>query len=230
MSETKFQKTWKDPVWSKVISAAIIGLLTILYNIIIAIIENIDFITAFNEFWTIEIPLWTLILVLAFVTVIITINSLKRKHESTPENKFLYDENSINLDKQLFNKIRNELITQENIRWLKINNFAGFSFYADKLQPFDKFEYEAKKSDFEFLNPEIEKVNIDLKHSVENLSNILSGNIFSEGDNRLSVPSEWEVEQPERFWKAVDEIHAASQNVGNKYDELIKIGRRILKI
>ncbi len=54
-------------------------------------------------------------------------------------------------------------------------------------------------------------------------------NTFPTNNGRQTVPPEWEIEQPERFWEVVNEIHANKHRICTKYDELIRTGRRLLK-
>ncbi|MFM9946517.1 MAG: hypothetical protein ACKV1O_01135 [Saprospiraceae bacterium] len=58
------KKIWIDPVWSKVISAIIILLGTIVYSLIKAHLFDENFLSSFIGFWTIKIDLWILGLVL----------------------------------------------------------------------------------------------------------------------------------------------------------------------
>lgn len=230
----KITTIWKDPVLSKIISAAIIGVVALVYNAIIAYSKNIDFYTVVTSFIKTDVKLWVILILLLFYLIVLIIRKkIKKNKEVVIENKeveFEYDDRTLKLDIDLFNKIRYELLTHGNIQWLRTNNFAGFSFKDDLLTPFDLIEIESSKADFEFLNPKLETLRKDLINDIIELNSLLLKNIFREGKTRLSVPSEWETEQPERFWTAVEEIHLRTQSIGKKYDELIKASRRILKV
>ena len=66
----KIKQIWKDPVFSKVISIGIIGLITMIYNLVYSIIENTSFRNEFMKFWTLKIELWHFaILILSYVGV-----------------------------------------------------------------------------------------------------------------------------------------------------------------
>lgn len=59
--KTKFQKIWADPVWSKVISAFIIFLFSVIYSFLTALISGKTFINSLLDFWTLKVDLWILI-------------------------------------------------------------------------------------------------------------------------------------------------------------------------
>jgi hypothetical protein len=223
----KFLKIWKDPVGSKIISALIIGLGLIIFNSIYALTSELDFKTAFNTFFDIQVKLWIVILVFLLYLISTGIFTLYKKNKFKP---YKYDDKSLELDTALFNKIRNEIIVNDSIRWVRTNNFAGFSFREDYLQPFDNIEYESQAADFEFLNPNLENLKIELVESILDFNSFLLPNIFNGGNNRLTVPPEWETEQYDRFVKAVDGIHQRTQILAKKYDQFIKEGRRTLKV
>jgi hypothetical protein len=209
----KFKAIWGDPVWSKVISAGIIGLVIFIYN------------QLFGSFWKIKIPFWSIILVVFLWFIFRTvINKISDKKE------FFYDEKTHQLDIDLFEKIRNDLLTHTNVYWLRTNNFAGYSFEGDYLSPFDMLEFVMDKPDFEFFNPNIETIKSDLMNQIRELNIFMLGNIFTSGPSRMTVPPEWEEEQPERFNTAVSGIHSRAHNIGEKYDEFIRSGRKNLKV
>lgn len=223
----KFLKFWKDPVWSKVISAIIISLGILLYNIGYSIVSKVNFGTVLTEFFQTKIQVWILLLVVILLLIGTAIFNYLKKDKPI---LFTYDDKSLALDISLFDKIRNDLLDYEAIRWVRTNNFAGFSFYDKYLEPFDKILYDSDAADFEFLNPNLENLKVELITSIREFDSFLVPNIFSEGHNRLSVPSEWELEQYDRFIEAVDGIHSRAQILASKYDEFIKEGRKILKV
>ena len=122
------------------------------------------------------------------------------------------------------------MLNYEAIRWVRTNNFAGYSFLDKYLEPFDRILFDSEASDFEFLNPKLEILKVELINSIKDFDLFLGPNIFNDGNNRLSVPSEWELEQYDRFIEAVNGIHKRAQALALKYDEFIKEGRRMLKV
>lgn len=227
MTKHSFKDFWKDSVWSKVISAIIIAFGTVVYNLVISKTEKIDFKTAFINFWTSSVQLWVVVLLfIAYLIATLLIKNFKNKKVV----KYEYNDNTLKLDLELFNKIKNDLLPQDGaIYWLRHNNFAGFSFNVEKLDQLDYIEHEAKKSDFEFLNPELEKLKTELLKEIEAFTTLMATNTFPTKNGLQSIPSEWEREQPDRFRKVVNEVHENKHRLCEKYDELIRNGRRILK-
>lgn len=224
----KLKKIWKDPVGSKLIAAALIAIATSLFIYFKSIIQNEEFKIAFINFWNHKISLWIVILIFASIY---TIKWFWKKNSVTKINAFEYDERTIELDKALFNKIRNEILPQDTaIGFLRHYNFAGFSFDTDILDGLYKIENENVKSDFEFLNPELEQIKNELIFKISHFTSLIALETFPTPQGRQTVPPEWEIEQPERFNKVVDDIHTTKFEICDKYDELIRKGRRILKI
>ena len=223
----KLLKIWKDPVGSKIISALIISLGILIFNSIYAYFSELDFKTAFNAFFEKKVNLW--IAISGFFIYLIATGIFALYKRNKPK-AYKYDESSLSVDTALFNRIRNEILVYNSIRWVRTNNFAGFSFRDEYLQPFDNIEYEAQAADFEFLNPNLEQLKSELIESIIEFNSFLLPNIFSEGHGRLSVPAEWELEQYDRFINAVNGIHQRAHTLGKKYDQFIREGRKILKV
>ena len=74
------KKIWNDPVWSKVISAVIIAVGTIIFTTVSAKVNNISFTEAWNKFWTFKIELWCLALV-GTVSFLLFVVIKRRKKE-----------------------------------------------------------------------------------------------------------------------------------------------------
>lgn len=228
MAENNFQKIWKDPVWSNVISVIIITLSTLIYNLITSKLENVDFKSVFIGFWNVQIKLWAISIIFLFCLILSTIINYRKRKKVV---SFEYDDKTLALDIELFNRIRNELLPQEGtIYWLRHNNFAGFSFDVEKLEPLDDIEYENKKSDFEFLNPELEKIRLELLQEISTFTTLMAENTYPNQNGRQSVPADLETEDHVMFWEIVNEIHANKHRLCDKYDELIRMGRKILKV
>jgi hypothetical protein len=63
-----FLKQWKDPVWSKVIAAAIIALFgTPLWALYQTAVQDMTFGEALYELWTLNLPLWAVLLIVLFL-------------------------------------------------------------------------------------------------------------------------------------------------------------------
>lgn len=59
-----FKKIWSDPVWSKVISVGIVGLITLGYTKFLSVTEDVTFREAFNQILEIKIALVYVLLAL----------------------------------------------------------------------------------------------------------------------------------------------------------------------
>ena len=111
----KLIRIWKDPVWSKIISVLIIGLVGLMYNALEAYYNNTNFYSEFLNLWLTKINLWVVV-VIVIVTYALTYYLNKPK--------FLYDSETIELDRKLFNHIRSELITKETLDDLYNHTFS----------------------------------------------------------------------------------------------------------
>jgi hypothetical protein len=221
----QLKKIWGDPVWSTVISAIILAIGAVIWTFISAKINDIDFQTAWTNFWTFNIPLWWLTIGSILSLLLFCLRQYFKK------STFQYDDETIKLDRQVFEKIRTKLLPQTgSIYFLRHNNFAGFSFDTDNIDDLDNFEHECINSDFEFLNPDLEKIKLELLSTVTHFTEQIGLETFPTNNGRQTVPPEWELEQPERFWEVVNDFHKTKFQICDKYDELIKLARRILKI
>lgn len=226
MSNNLFLKIWKDPVWSKVISVSIIALITLVYNLLASYLNKTDLTTQLIKFWTFKIYLWHVALFLLFVfSTSWTISYFKRKIH------FKYEPETLELDRSLFNRIRNEVLPQDTIFEIKQSSFAEYDFSADLLFKVLDILQEEKKSDFHFLNPTLERMKSRLISEVQQFRDITSDYIFgAKGNKMLGIPREWIHDQPERFKEAVRKIYEQEISLITTYDQFIKSGRATLKI
>lgn len=218
-----FKKVWNDPVRSSFIATGFFALLSLIYSFIIPFTKNIDFQSAFLSFWTSKIQLWIILLFLIGLLFIIKIIKTNKQ--------YVYKAGEVELDKILYLKIREEILPQnQTIDFLRHNNFAGFSFDRKILIDTDNFEREKDNPNFHFFHPKLEIIKNELMGYIGQLNCLVATQTFPTPQGRQSVPSEWESEQPERFNKAVDDIHSINDRICSKYDELIINGRDILKV
>lgn len=240
-------KVWKDPVWSKVISAGIIGIIIFIYNYIVAISKDESFKETLKTFWEQKFELWqfallTFIIVVSFF-VYQKYKPKKQKIENSFDNVDLnslhimnedidnYDEESRNADKEIFNDIRNNILPANNsIYWLRHQNFRGFSFNPKNMHDFDEFEELCKNPNYTFLNEELESLKQQLQNKIAKFTELIALNTWSTNSGLQTVPPEWEIEQPERFSTTVKEIHTTAFEIIDLYDEFIKTSKKILKI
>lgn len=215
------KKIWNDPVGSKVIAALIIFIFSVIWTVYSASHNNIDIWTAFLNFWTYSISLW----IIALVSILlISLNLIISR-------QFKYTEETLILDKQVYEDIKVNLLPQNgSISFLRSNNFAGFSFNINNLNDVVNFENALSNSTFYFLNPRLEKIKTELAVKISHFNTLIAFNTFVTPNGFQTVPPEWETNQPERFWEVVNDLHSTTNDLCRIYDELIKTGRTILKI
>jgi hypothetical protein len=115
--------------------------------------------------------------------------------------------------------------------YLKGRNFAGFSFDRRPLEPLFEYAYYADRPEYEFLDPELETARSEFAASLRSFTDAIGQHTFTTDlPHRQSVPEEWEITQPERFKKAVQEIHDAADAIEGAYAELIRSARRRLGV
>lgn len=225
---SRFEKVWKDPVWSKVISVAIVWVITLLWGKV----SDVDYADLINR----KISIWVVLLCASgfwlayglYTRYVLTKRTVEQtKQEAQPQ----YDDSLLTLDRAFFDKIRKDYLPQDgSIHFIRQNNFAGFSFDPRELDDLSRIEYESDRPDFEFIHPQMEKIKVELVDNIRRFKGLIAVNTFGTHNGLQSMQRELEVEDPTRFWKIVDAIHAAAEGVCSKYDELIKVGRRILKV
>lgn len=136
-----------------------------------------------------------------------------------------------NLDVALFQEIRRVLTEAGVIGFLRSNNFAGFSFKLERLEPL--IEIDARRNDpaFEFLDPELEPLRARLSQNIHEFEKMIATNTFPTArDGTNTVPPEWEREAPDRFAEVVAALHDGARDVCAAYDDLVRIGRRKLNV
>ena len=221
------KRVWNDPVWSKVISSIIILILTSVCAIVKSYVDNTGIIDVVLSVGWKQIKLWHIVLV---VVICLIGYGLYSKHKLSKQ--FRYDQHSYNSDKELYDSILKDLTPNGSIYFLRTNNFAGFSFHLSSLDELEDF-YHKYSSDprFEFFHPDIEKKLRTLLSDIDHFEDVICVNTFpGNRDDLQFVPPEWEEKDPKHFWKVVNSIHAAAQQVCIDYDDFVKFGKREIKI
>jgi hypothetical protein len=226
----KIKKIWNDPVGSKLIAGGIMGLISLIYLTKISLVNDESFIENAKQFLNIKITILNIIFgIFTFLVIWIIIIKVKKRNK---KEEFIYNESHKVLDFELYNRIKNQLLPLNgSIAFIRQNNFSGFSFRVDSLNDLHEFEYEFEKPDFEFIDSEMESVFEKIKHHTATFTSLVGDNTWNTRNPNIhtnSVPPEWELEQPERFWDVVNKIHSEAQSICSNYDELIKLGRRKL--
>lgn len=113
------------------------------------------------------------------------------------------------------------------IDWLRDNNFAGFSFDWNHLRGLDTWT-QKKGPEHQFIDAELEALRKAFHATATKFLVVLATETFSRGNGCSGIPQEWEYQQPERFDRAVKEIHEGADRVCKGYDALVVAVRRKL--
>jgi len=136
---------------------------------------------------------------------------------------------SINHDRTIFKNFLSAFPSNGSIRFIKNNNFAGFSFNMEALNDIDRFYYEWNDAEHEFLDKKLEIIKKNLYKEVSLLENLIAVNTFPTHNRGWStVPPEWEEEDPERFNTVVALIHNSASKVVMLHQELIRACKKKL--
>jgi hypothetical protein len=133
-------------------------------------------------------------------------------------------------DRKILRDIMEKVPSNGSIGFLRINNFAGFSFERKQLHDIRFFLNERNGPEHEFLDSELEIARKKFDKECEALMHVIALNTFYKHEGLYSVPEEWEWENPSRFRDTVDKIHTAAKAVCNAYDELVRFARKKLAV
>lgn len=130
-------------------------------------------------------------------------------------------------DKVLFNGLTSLLRSDGVIGFLNRTNMAGFAFRSAELDPLREFYYEWNAPEREFITPELEKLRQELWSKVDAYYGTISRETFATRSNVdfQTVPPEWEIDQPERFWRVVNLLHTLAAEIVRVHAEFVRTGR-----
>jgi len=130
-------------------------------------------------------------------------------------------------DRLLFDQITTLLRSDGVIGFLDHNNMAGFSFLEAKFDPLKEFYYIWNQPEREFLSPELESLRKALWQKVAAYMDLLTKETFPSRQNpdRHEVPPEWELENPERFDRAVKMFHKLAGEIVALHRDLVRMGK-----
>lgn len=133
-------------------------------------------------------------------------------------------------DKDLYDQLLRLLTSGGIINFLDTNNMAGFPFAYDKFYPLRDFYFEWSKPEKEFLLPELETLRSSLWHKINRYYELVGTETFAldANVNFRSVPSMWEIDQPDRFQRVVEEFHNLAREIVNLHGEFVRTGKRLL--
>jgi hypothetical protein len=230
MKKNLLKQYWADSVWSKVIAVGIVGLISSIWIEVNSVICNISFLMYVQNILYSSIQVKNILIGLLVIMVIWYGINMARKKKKIVE---VYSEEHKQLDKELFSKIITEILPVSGfISFIRTNNFEG-AFRTEYIKDLDSFYQYIEEPDFEFIDRDLNIYLEQLKVEISKFQNTIGLNtspINNPNMDANSVPPEWEVEQPEKFWKVVNEIHKTAREICKNYDGLIKLGKRKLGI
>jgi len=131
-------------------------------------------------------------------------------------------------DKKLFNELTTLLSSEGVIGFIYRHNMA-FSFELDELNPLSEFHARWNDPERTFIIPELDAARQALwLKAKEYLIATATETYPTDTLGWQSVPEEWEEEQPERFRRAVEKLHALSGEIVDLHADLVRVGRKHL--
>jgi hypothetical protein len=135
------------------------------------------------------------------------------------------------LDVELFKEFKKVIPSKGSISFIDDQNMAGFSWPRDKLRQLDEFYYEWNDAEHEFLDNELEELRAKLHELIGDYLGQIATNTFPANDpKRQTVPPEWELENPKRFFEVVDKLHDTASSIVKTHQDLMRKGREKLGV
>lgn len=132
-------------------------------------------------------------------------------------------------DASLFKELTKLLRSDGVIGFIDAHNMAGFPFREMELEPLREFYFSWNRPEKEFISQELDKLRADLWAKVDEYYDVITSETFPCKNTEFhSVPAEWEIEQPERFRKAVATLHKLAAEIVQLHAAIVRAGRRVL--
>ncbi len=134
------------------------------------------------------------------------------------------------VDKKLFAKLKQTLPSNGSIHFIDQQNMAGWSFKWSQLEDLENFAHNWNDPEHEFLTKKIELKRKELREKVNTYLWLLAKETFTTSNPEFSsVPEEWEIEQPERFQRVVEQLHSQAEDIVTLHRDLFRTARKTLK-
>nr|WP_319571437.1 hypothetical protein [uncultured Draconibacterium sp.] len=220
---SKISKTiWNPSIRNNVIATVIVAVIgfvcTSIWSYITAVLNKTNFKTEFKNLWNIEIKLWVIVLtIIGFLILILVLKRLVTR-------KFKYNEETLDVDRKTFNKIRTEVFPSETRSALTGIHFHT-DFKEDRRICLDTID-TLKNADYHFFNPKLENLKRDIIPHLDELKNYM---FKSEYVDEIRVKERGGATDDEYFM-TLKMIRGAGEKSFNQIDLFIKEGRKILKV
>jgi len=134
------------------------------------------------------------------------------------------------VDKKLFEDLKQTLPSNGSIAVIDQHNMAGWSFQWSQLDDLDNFAHNWGDAEHEFLTKKLEAKRKLLHQKVRDYLMLLAKETFPRSNPGFSsVPEEWEIEQPERFERVVEQLHEQAGEIVELHQDLFRAARKTLK-
>ncbi len=218
------KKITRHPIYSGITANIIFVLLQTVFTILLATCLNPRFLKTLTSFWTLKVDLWIVISISFLVTLFYRFFLAKFRFRIFP-----YNRKEIEVDKEMYKKLRNELLPEQSVLWLKDCDFRR-SFNPSHLDVFDMVGYWHDNPDYEFFIPEIEILKKGITSDIVLFSNLVALNTIPDGVDRQNIPINWQRNNPEKTNEIIQNIHQKRDSICENYDKLIRKSRKILKV
>ena len=133
-------------------------------------------------------------------------------------------------EEELFSQLMELLPSDGVISFIDQTNMAGFSFRNANLDPLREFCSRWNDPEHEFLVLEIETSKKKLFLKAKAYLSLISSEVFSANysSDFVTIPPEWEHEQPERFWGVVNQLHDMAGEIVALHRDFVQIGKNYL--
>lgn len=141
-------------------------------------------------------------------------------------------DDSTKSDSELAKRILALLPFDGAIKFIRHNNFGGFMFKSSSLDELFNFASLVKEDPlFEFIDADLEGIKSNLADEINKFIKIIAFETYpTKNTGYNSVPSEWEVDQPERFHEVVGGLHQSAKKICEYYDVLFKTAKRKISL
>jgi hypothetical protein len=131
-------------------------------------------------------------------------------------------------DLATLNRIQALLPDTSTIQYLREHSF-GNAHRGAFLEPLDRFLEQTRGPGEQFLSPGLESLRQNFRTTVATFQGLINKYTRPHLQRDMyEVPSELEVRHPQVYWKAVNDLNKAAEEVTRQYDHLVYTARREL--